>query len=146
MLRHFLIPWVTAAYLSAIGLNFAGVLPHTWYWAAAQAVTLMVVDFLVHRRIHQRVNEEIEWPWRTAVWSAALALCAFCGMYSNGWQLALAFIGQGLWDNSWHSVEEHRPNGEPTTQTDYAVIRWGSMALALGAMLAPHVPSFFTGA
>lgn len=136
MIQHFFHPLVCGMYaLLVFGNVFKLLIPITWGFSFLHSIMLMVVDFGVHQSNHKWQLDEVPWP--TMVWCICLGVAAYAGLITEGWQLGAILFCQMWWDNSWHSVFHHRPEGKPTTHTDKAWIRWGALAVAATACLFP---------
>lgn len=128
MLQHFWHPSVFITYGCAIALNCFGVTSLEWGSVLAQTLILVAVDYTVHRQ-----NHKWEWlapPYMSVGWAVGLAVASAYGFIHLHSQMAAILFAQMWWDNSWHSVQHHRHEGEPRTHTDHVLIRWGSLALA----------------
>ena len=139
MLQHFTHPLVCIAYLAAIVGNFTGLITSTnWRIVFIQSFILMIIDVIVHRENHDGSLPEP--PWMTFAWMTTLMyLAAMTKLIAANWQLGIIFFCQMWWDNSWHSVFYHRPQGKPTTHTDKWWVRWGALAAAAAAIAIPHL-------
>ena len=140
MLQHYKQLPVAATYLLLVAAAF-GFGEVTWLHILLGCGTLALVDYIVHSTNHP--DEWLSIPWATVSWTEGVVIASLTGMLAYGWQLAAVFVMQGLWDNSWHSVEHHRPEGKPITHTDKRWLRWGALAVAMMAVCGLRVVASF---
>jgi len=140
MLQHYMLPQVCIAYLIAIGWNACGLLPITFPIIGLESFALILVDYQAHAQIHWREEKKLpKPPIMSLIWVLLIFNAGYWPGYLYGWQASVIFVLQALWDNSWHSLENHRKSGKPETHTDKLWIRIVAPLGAVAVIAIPHL-------
>jgi hypothetical protein len=100
------------------------------------SLMLMTADYFVHWRVHKRAKEGNPLlPFASLFWTLMLTCLLGIGVITSGWQLLVVFVGQAVWDNSWHAVHNHQDPEKPRADLDSPFIRWGTATAVAAAIV-----------
>ena len=141
MIAHFGQPVVFASYVLAISASFF------LFWMPevmvvtlliGMSVALMAVDYLAHLSAHNW--KLLRYPIETTLWIVVVFLALIFGLITKELQVVVIFLSQGLWDNSWHAMHNHRAKkGKHKAELDQPIFRWGVAALAALVIFIPSL-------
>lgn len=137
MIQHFFNPLVLVFYAAMMGFNGFEIFRVDWFMVLLQGFFLVFIDFAVHKLNHKW--EHIYLPFPSIFWVVNVAVCTKSGLIYHGWQLSALFFAQAWWDNSWHSVYNHRPERKPITHTDHQWIRVAAVIVLVGIIELPQL-------